>query len=1528
MELEKGYGVIVPFGTSNTLHPSRMRINKKLNQGWDVLEAYFPDSIDLSLGDDIYGKFIRGSNIYDEFLGEVVTIEKNWIGKEKESWRVVAWGPGRKLKHYGVVAHKRSTLESGHVTRIVQPLVDVGELSTTINLDPDNTVSWGQTNRSYVYDLLSDFCNSYTISFYVDKGSTLHVFKGSESISPISLSTFLERERTKDSSKIYNRANYTYLHIWHEDEDYWTESSSNWDVAVQDYQDGWHGSSEFSIDVLSSPVKEGNYAIIVRDTVGTGAKKLRIRLKTGETIPFSEFDKIHFSIIPLYSKTWFYWWNPEGEIKVILTDEPNITDSGYSANLGGIALRNTDRGDEPSIPLKDYKTYVAKSSEFSGQTSSGSISNVIIEISGLSPADVAWTGAIIDHLYIEKLENIEINFPDSQDTFGVREYIPKNSYLGSMTTSEAQVEGSIRLAAVSKIEESIRKLTMKGTAPIYLGTGYTLTFEDYSDLYVVQEITHEFDGEDWNTELILSKSPVKPLEREEVQQIRELKSDVRNISNLLGSIRKNANDLEFIITRDVRGYTGPTGTPDKWEGEVRVGKMNIEVQEGGSLTFNKIDNIEEMNVNYIGQINSIDNINYANIGTIEELGQISHATRIIVDSVGTINTIDHVGVMSVDTITTIQEIQDLGIMSVDHITSIGSIDSVGIMDVNTFSVDEISSCGILNATNAYINTISDVDNLFVTNASINSLTGIEDLSVVNLTATTISEVDNLFVASASINVISNTLNNLNVITANINTLSDLENLNVTNASIGQITSTLSNLNAINANISTISNVNKAYIIDSSIETISQANNVYILNATINTGTISTVDVHSASVDLAFFSECTINNVDINAGNIDNVILASSSIQTSNIISSTISNVLFQDSSIQTSKILSGTISNVLFQSSTIQNSDITASEISNVVFQNGTIQTSKIESGTISNVLFQASTIQNVNLSSSTISSVLFQNSTISGVTINTATISNLNVIGVIEGDNIITADNIQNLAINFEHLQKGIQNVIGSTLWEAENLNYGNGGFLVTDSSASGGTLVRSTVSSTGYFVFGPYKTLNPGDYLVHFRIRCEPFFAPSDKALLDINDYSASSTLAAKTLTFLDLYNLQNGSFDWCLVSLFVPGVKTGHTIETRVRNLSDTGTLDVDYIKIEPAGRFLDNNVLAPTFKIQTDNIDDFAITGPKIGSLEIDTHHIKDLAIINSKIQTFTITYDRLVKPPIGWNEVLNGGFEFGNWEGNAMISTLDPYEGKYHAFLYEDKTLGPSNRMNVQNEEGTIVFSFARKLQTASGKTIKLYPELLWYDSLTGNPVSTFTVDTISVSGTLDWAIEKYTVEVDHDCVAVRFRTSSYTDLTNRALIDNVSVVKGSMYTSFVDTTVAKNRWLPDTYFSKEISETTITTPDYTTVISLTIPVDYRAKALVFLNSKYKCWSYSNNEAGGLFKWRLDGVDQNTFGVGVEVGDSGISTIDFEQMWSWTDDVTLDIGTHTIDVQIRPIAVYSTISVKDRCIRVILGSYFD
>ncbi len=609
----------------------------------------------------------------------------------------------------------------------------------------------------------------------------------------------------------------------------------------------------------------------------------------------------------------------------------------------------------------------------------------------------------------------------------------------------------------------------------------------------------------------------------------------------------------------------------------------------------------------------------------------------------------------------------------------------------------------------------------------------------------------------------------------------------------------------------------------------------------------------------------------------------------------------------------------------------------------GTINAVTIATATIDLALFKEATISQVDIEAGNISNVIFNACTINDVTISVATISQLEITNNLIGEGIIKAEHIDELAIKFEKLDLGIQKVLGSTLWEAEDLNVGNGGYVIDDSSASNGKAVQCTIKTDpDYFVYGPYKTLPPGDYFVHFRIKGEKVSSQDNYFVIDVNDYlpPSGSILASKTLTFEDVYD----DFpEWRVFTLLVPNIKAGHTIETRVKLLSDH-TLTVDYVKLEPAGAFVNYPFY---FKIDTEHINDFAITDSKIGSFQIKSHHIGNFQIKNVHIDTLQITYDRLVKPPIGWNEVLNPSFEYGMWEqwtgadvSFARVKDEDAHSGEYAAKIaYRVDVPSPkfgnvSEWILLNPSESTLVVSSWIKATLEAGYACSW---IRFFDS-NKNEISCIDFNTIhGPYDTNEWRLDYVTVSIPANAKYARVGIWANTLVKATIYFDDIALVYGDQYTGFIDTTVARNRWLPDTYYSKEEDSFRKSFNAGEEIYCLTLPVtiDYHAKALIWVGvecyAKYFIYSNDYEIAAGLVRIYLDGqeIGERMYWIPIANPTNSDEWFEFIEPVAFAEEATLTPGEHTFKVSLTtPSGITpQTIGYDDRYIRVLLGSYY-
>ena len=442
----------------------------------------------------------------------------------------------------------------------------------------------------------------------------------------------------------------------------------------------------------------------------------------------------------------------------------------------------------------------------------------------------------------------------------------------------------------------------------------------------------------------------------------------------------------------------------------------------------------------------------------------------------------------------------------------------------------------------------------------------------------------------------------------------------------------------------------------------------------------------------------------------------------------------------------------------------------------------------------------------------------------------------------------------------------------------------------------------------------------------------------VLDVNDYipPSGSVLASETLTFEDVYN----DFpEWRVFTLLVPNIQKGHTIETRVKLLSDH-TLTVDYVKIEPAGAFVSYPFY---FKIDTEHIRDFSITSSKIGSFEIHSQHIGNFEIKNNHIDTLQITYDKLVKPPIGWNEVINPGFEYGMWEqwtgtdASFSRASIEAHSGEWSAMMMNWLST-PSGKIGNASEwillnpsEDSVVVSSWINAKLESGYACS------WIRFFDSNKNQISAVDFNTVDGPDDtggWRLDCVTLAIPANAKYARVGIWANTITKGTVYFDDLSLVYGDQYTSFIDTTVAKNRWLPDTYYSKESSSINLQAPTTVTCLTLPVTIDYTAKALVFAGINVNIGKTISPDSK---EWAVGYV--NLYCDGSSIASKRISQCwyngDTSSLWfsCWyevgmIDEATLTPGPHTITLELES-GLFSpdAFGYQERYIRVLLGQFY-
>jgi len=297
--------------------------------------------------------------------------------------------------------------------------------------------------------------------------------------------------------------------------------------------------------------------------------------------------------------------------------------------------------------------------------------------------------------------------------------------------------------------------------------------------------------------------------------------------------------------------------------------------------------------------------------------------------------------------------------------------------------------------------------------------------------------------------------------------------------------------------------------------------------------------------------------------------------------------------------------------------------------------------------------------------------------------------------------------------------------------------------------------------------------------------------------------------------------------------------------------------------------------------------------------------------------------------IGWNEIVNPGFEYGRWRasgGFGAPSTIDSHSGRYCHYIATASSIegweSYPSWINLAGESSFILSIWMKGTQTLSDGNPVLYFDKASDQYGTG-------IEYVSQVGfygpmSLPTWIQYYgTMPVDPAKPWVR--PTLYFKGIGTMKFDDCMIIKGNQLTSFVDNTTAKERWIPDFYYSKETVQTAEwSNPSGNTIIlSLTIPVDYRTRGLVFLGGNFYLKNGAD-AANAYWGWNLDGTQQIALHLNIYA--EGASTVGSFQSPSWADDVILSIGSHTLSLWMS-VPLGGTIYASSRYIRILFGSYF-
>jgi hypothetical protein len=325
----------------------------------------------------------------------------------------------------------------------------------------------------------------------------------------------------------------------------------------------------------------------------------------------------------------------------------------------------------------------------------------------------------------------------------------------------------------------------------------------------------------------------------------------------------------------------------------------------------------------------------------------------------------------------------------------------------------------------------------------------------------------------------------------------------------------------------------------------------------------------------------------------------------------------------------------------------------------------------------------------------------------------------------------------------------------------------------------------------------------------------------------------------------------------------------------------------------------------------------------------------------------------VTPPIGWNRITNPGFEYGMWPAIApavTTTTVSPHSGNSSA------------RMVVSSAQQGYYYAYSNKVNCAGIATIVVGG---WFKgtiagSIGSNPAPyhVFTVYRHSTPTDITWDGNAFIqdfglVTTLTPCANwTEFSaTIALTDLTRPWItlmaphfcnasgtlnIDDCYITFGNQKQAYTDFTIAKDKWMPDSYYSKESSTLTSSGVGGTvSTLSINCTLDYAAKAFIWAGAKISQCSSISGTSTDVVNWECVLRVNGTI-IGTDRGwqenkfPSAPSTPWQLYMHSAVicDEATLNAGVNTIRFEIGNYGTTPrTLSSWDRYIRVIAGSWF-
>lgn len=535
-------------------------VTRKLNYGWKTATIKSRgNSLPLSEADVVEIYFENDSIQSKRIDGYVTSITENRKGKNIE-YDYEVYGREAFVNYRLFKPTQRNTLATSFITDM---MTSIGYPDPIFTSELNNvTITLDSVNDDYVHNHLRNLADKYTINYYYDNDLQLHAFYNS----PNTLSTTLtysafNRDKVTDITNVYNRialrtndmsindSKLEYLTESANDTTKWKFKKIKWNGPYVNF-DAWFPSTPRLGDAIeesctrkalfiSPPMEDrGIYAIQANGITITPGEatpdngwrmKMYVICDLGALYDPSTLNNISCNI---------YVDNGPNNLTYTVENhlfEQNVNYPPYHINALASYPFNQSHQHYYSFSSPKYNenTWNTISFNVSNMTALGKLDyarylgfEILCEV---DPTNVASTITVyIDNLHITTNASTIFTNIDSANLYGIRDYKPDNNgYIIARTQEEFAKQCNIILKYAP--EQSLKSLQFPGSINLEVGTAVTLTFDDYTKRYRIEEITDSYTNGQWIQDISVSSSPIVIPKSKISDKIRAIDNKLRDI---------------------------------------------------------------------------------------------------------------------------------------------------------------------------------------------------------------------------------------------------------------------------------------------------------------------------------------------------------------------------------------------------------------------------------------------------------------------------------------------------------------------------------------------------------------------------------------------------------------------------------------------------------------------------------------------------------------------------------------------------------------------------------------------------------------------------------------------------------------------------------------------------------------------------------------------------------------------------------------------------------------------------------------